>query len=370
MSDSRLTRISESGPKVVTDRFTKLFIIPYNITSWNKERTKDLTFKGEVGFAFAGYTLLATALQAMAGNLLTNLHDSEGKAEPPTFRNICECILRAAQLLHQDTLLNPLPYEAFIFGFCPSTKAPHIFHLGLETGSIPYEVIISERKMTNGITYFAGSGSKYFHEVIKPKKERDITFEEMFLKTVECNPDKGTGGPIQILSVRGSEAVIEGVLQADTTRDNSEIYLSGVSETELGKIGGYGLGRVCRGVGIPTLIQRGALRRLGYDPDDPKLPRETKNYASMNSMLITMNNLKSVSECKETISLPKVEPENGRYYFSKVCTSCFRLTPLLHDPSNGENPRPFVGNGHLKSPCFFCETQVLIPVIECVSRKW
>lgn len=369
LSDSRVSTQTDEKYKRVTDRFTKLYAIPYRFTVGNDLENLKGDYLGEVGFAFAGSTLLATALHAMCSNLLRNMHDSLGKADAPSFDAIGRIVLSCAELLHEETVFGgPMPYEAMIFGFCPREKIPRLQLLTLTQQSGKFEYTMIDRPLTEGMTYSIGSGAQYFRTLIRTLPSENL--EAVFLRSVNENPDEGTGGPVQILRVTAQGAEFLGIIQATADQESANIVISGVTADEIGKVEDYELGRILMGVGVAEANNRGALRRLGFDPDSQSITREIKNMAAFSSMLVHLNANKEKGVISDDASFEPLSPENGKHYFSVSCSKCWRMTPILHDDSEGHNPQPFEGFGKLKSNCIHCSAPVEIAAQLARSTRW
>lgn len=376
LSDSRVSELSTTGTKKITDRLVKVFPIPYRFTAGSAS-SPEIDSTGEIGFAFAGSVLLATALQAMSANVLRNMHNDIPPLEAPSFEALAECILTCAQLLHEDTVVGgPRPFDAFIFGFCPKSGLPKWKKLTLLLVNSVYEYVLVDVPISEGMTHAIGSGAAYFRELSKPNEQavakgrKPDSLETHFLKSVNENPDPGTGGFIQMLKVDRFGADFLGLIQADADLNGAKIVVSGVTKEEIGEVEGYQLGRILMGVGTAEATNRGALKRLGYNPDDPKLTKEIRNMAAFSSMLIYLGANQEQGVVDEQISLEPPRPAKGEFYFSKVCEHCYLMTPILYDESKGGNPRPFRGVGALAANCIHCETKVKIKAAECVAKKW
>lgn len=369
LSDSRVSHSANELGKTqtLTDHFTKMFAIPYRFTTFKNDGFHDDAV-GQVGFAFAGDVLMAVALQAMSSTLLCNMHNSESNSAQPSFEDICEVIKRAARILHEETVITkPRPYEAFIFGFCPTTRAPRLYLLTLVKKDV-FEFDMVERPLSEGMTYAAGTGAVYFRKIIEERKESGLTI--VFLEAVRENPDPGTGGAIQMLTLDRHQLTFDGVLQASEDYEEAEGYVAGIRMSEFGKVGDYSLGRIAESVGANRVANRKILRLLGYDPDAEEITPEIKMTASFFGMLEYTKNTGKKGLLDDFFLLQAPTPEKGKRYFSKMCGSCFRMTPLLHDECDGAYSPPFKGPGGIRASCIYCGEEVALSVAECISRVW
>ncbi|UWQ41623.1 hypothetical protein K3718_00625 [Leisingera aquaemixtae] len=67
---------------------------------------------------------------------------------------------------------------------------------------------MTEKKIDEGATFTAGSGSNHFWELLYNESHLKIQFEELFIKAVKTNPDPATGGAIQIVTVKRDAAEV------------------------------------------------------------------------------------------------------------------------------------------------------------------
>lgn len=307
----------------------------------------------------------------MVSNILENMHDAEGISKPPTFDTIAQVFLRAAELFHEETIINPRTYEAFIFGFCPSTQEPQLNILTLAKESNVFKFTTQKLELSDGITYSIGSGSTFFRELVDRPENKKRFVEDLFREAVSENPDRGTGGAVQLMSVYSDHGNYEGVLQADRTKDNVEIFVSGVGNAEFGNIGGYKLGRIVIGISAEEVVNRQELRRLGYDPDSHEVTQAIKNTAGfaagLRSVAQTQSNKLEIDEAYE-VAAPS--PVKGKFYFSSVCKSCFLVTPLLVDYTHGRERNLCSGNGKLYAKCIHCSSKVELLPFEMIGREW
>lgn len=371
LSDSRASHKPHDQSVKITDRFTKTYLVPYRFTSGdlNKGYVHDIT--GRLGFAFAGDILAALAIQAMTGNILENMHDASGECAPPSFDTILQVFLRASELVHEETLFNPRPYEAFIFGFCPKTSEPRLSLITLKKEDGIFKFTTLSLDLTDGITYSIGSGATFFRELIRRPESKPKHIENLFLEAVAGNPDKGTGGAVQLMSVYPDHANYEGVLQADETKDNVEIYVSGVGGAELGDVDGYSLGRIVVGISAEEVINRQELRRLGYDPDSDEVTKGIRNMAGFIAALRGAARTEDGNIALDnSFELAAPEPIKGNFYFSRVCGSCFLMTPLLLDNTKGQRSNLFSGHGKICAKCIHCEKAVELRPHEMCGREW
>lgn len=372
LSDSRASHKPRDKSEKITDRFTKTFLLGYRFTSGSSDGGYTFEVTGRIGFAFAGDILAALAIQAMVGNLLENMHDADEKCRTPNFQTIMKVFLRAAELLNEETLVNPRPYEAFIFGFCPTSNEAKLGLLTLKKNQNGiFDFVTQDLILSDGMTYSIGSGAPFFRELISRPESKAKNLENLFHEAVANNPDAGTGGAVQLMSVYRDKASYEGVLQADKTKDNVEIYVSGVGNAEFGEVDGYKLGRVVVGISSEEVINRQELRRLGYDPNSSEVTQGIKNMAAfLFGVRAAASTIDGKLRIDETFELETPRPVKGNFYFSAICTHCFLMTPLLADSTKGKNKQLFSGNGKVHAKCIHCGNIVYLQPDQMLGREW
>jgi len=60
--------------------------------------------------------------------------------------------------------------------------------------------------------------------------------------------------------------------------------------------------------------------------------------------------------------LSRVEPEEGKWYYSAKCPKCRHDTPVFPDQLNGAFPNPLRGPGGFCFTCIRCGQDVRVPV--------
>lgn len=68
-------------------------------------------------------------------------------------------------------------------------------------------------------------------------------------------------------------------------------------------------------------------------------------------------------------SLAPVQPTGGYWYFSFICPTCQRASPLFRDFSDGNLGKPFVGFG-VQATCHFCQRDIECPSEGIAPIQW
>jgi hypothetical protein len=249
-TDSRISNSQSQSGRKITDQFTKGFVVPFHFTvKKNPQKIKNIS--GDVGFGFSGSTIAGTAIAMMSGNILSNMH-SDDKRAVPTYDTIVRVMLRATEVLHDETLANPIFFEALIFGYCPMTGKSRTTLLTANNPKEGYRYQAKEINLPIGGVVSIGSGSKYFNQIIKRDQIKNRRIGDIVYEAVRTNPDKATGGAIQIVRVDKSGGKYCAVLEPHV-KGGGDSFVSGFRCGELGKIDGFHLGREAIGVGLDII---------------------------------------------------------------------------------------------------------------------
>lgn len=250
-TDSRISTLGDDKPRKITDTFTKSFVVPYLFTVGEPDLERCEKYSGDIGFGFSGNTLAATAIAMMSGNILRNMH-SNNRDAAPTFETILDIVLRATGLFHEETILNPRPYQAFVFGFCPSTGLGKVALLTLkdDSGVKKYQTETIDLPI-GGVTAI-GSGSRYFWEIMIRDKDKGRRLCDVVYDAVSNNVDLGTGGAVQMISITENGGSYHAIMQP-ADEGGAKMYVSGLCSVDLGIVDGFHMGRVLTGVGLDVI---------------------------------------------------------------------------------------------------------------------
>ncbi len=249
-TDSRISNSSSETGRKITDQFNKGFVVPFHFTV-KKGAKKNKNIKGDVGFGFSGSTIAGTAIAMMAGNILCNMH-SDDKVSEPTFDTIVKIILKATEVLHDETWANPLLFDSLIFGYCPTKGKPQAALVTAKKVEDGYRYEANEINLPIGGVVAIGSGRKYFNQIVERDLTKNRRLADIVYEAVRTNTDKGTGGAIQIVRVGRDGGSYHAVLEP-RAEGGGESFVSGFRCAELGKVDGFHLGREAIGVGLDVI---------------------------------------------------------------------------------------------------------------------
>ncbi len=257
-TDSRISGIRSENVRKITDMFTKGFIVPYHFTVGPINAAKCSKYKGEIGFAFAGNTLAGTAIGLMLGNILCNMHCDDPQSKP-TFDTFVKVALRATELFHEETIVNPLPYTAYIFGFCPTTGHSRVARLSMKKvdGINIYQT--EDLDLPVGGVTAAGTGRPYFWEVVKRSVKLNRRFGDIVYDAINTSTDAGTGGAVQIIAI-DREAGRYWAVMEPADGGGANMFVSGLQTGDLGRPDGFHLGRDVLGVGLDVIKKNNDLK--------------------------------------------------------------------------------------------------------------
>jgi hypothetical protein len=374
LADTRVSRPSNNGkPRSVTDYFPKLGVLPIK---WGCGEKDQITFgQSELGIAFSGNVTNSSAVYNLALNTLQNLYTISNEELPPKLEDIAEHLRTLIQVIFDDTkaeLEMGAVIDTFLFGYCPRSKIAEAFQVGclpLDTG---WATEATKLQFQDYSTFAMGSGSKLFWD-LKHKLHAEgnkVPFEKAFVSFVQSGVDPACGGSVNALEADANSVSLKPMLLPIDDGRDFEVFICGILWSDLGSVSNYSIGRNFIGIGIEDVTNRGWLKKLGYDPDGPEINSKIKNLAAMQGVLTAASREKAKVQLSSDLTVEKISPEKGKWYFSTVCQACYLFSPLLVDPSNGSNLTPFYEVYKISSTCTHCGENCSSPANELRSRVW
>jgi len=173
-SDSRISKNDERRSKT-TDKFSKIMLVPIHATIGTVGNDESTIFRGEIGFAFCGDVVFATALYTMSSNMFLNLH-SEDASDPPSFKDVAIAVENLANILLDDYIFNAKDrnYQVALFGCCPATGELDSYIIEFDQSATPIRYAAKENPFVDGYPMALGSGSNYFWAKVKTALESPI----------------------------------------------------------------------------------------------------------------------------------------------------------------------------------------------------
>lgn len=245
------TRISEvglgGGALPYTDGGPKIFTTPVIIHQ---------TVEGEVqkrvlpsfGFAYAGSSLIAQSVHALASLCLQNLSGSL-VGVGPSLKEVSDLYMRCAVQYTKEMLAwrpNQYPaFEAFIFGFCPALKDFLVYHLRTTVDDGMVNIRHNGHYVEKGTAFHIGSGTTEFVRIFNEYKERDepLSVFENFELVLTGHKIPTVGGSRQYASASQAGVELQPVLiPVEGDGFSCRIEALGCDLSEIGSVGAYAVG--------------------------------------------------------------------------------------------------------------------------------
>ncbi|WP_444460012.1 hypothetical protein [Rhodobacter capsulatus] len=196
-SDSRISKKTEDGTKKTTDKFSKIMLLPIHATKGKVNDGEVTSFRGEIGFAFCGDVVFATALYTMSSNMFLNLHYENANAAP-SLKQLADGVSNLANILLDDYIFHARErdYQVALFGCCPATGELESYIIEFDKDAIPIRYTAKENPFFDGHPMALGSGSGYFYGAIVEllSKGEAPNIPKILLKGISKNcPDPAAG---------------------------------------------------------------------------------------------------------------------------------------------------------------------------------
>ncbi|WP_317938183.1 hypothetical protein [Sulfitobacter pontiacus] len=352
ISDSRISW--GSGSKL--EKFTKLFSHRYNFTSGHPVAKPPRSYTGELGLAISGSTLFGLAFSNMFARTIAEMHSFDD-AKPPTFGAFEKIADYCANVLTEYILSKDQCFEVLIFGFDPRTGKAMIIHLRLGPGEDGAEVTLKKQLAHEDEIVSIGTGAKHLPKDLPLPSQLPLSI--LVEKVISSNADPASGGDIQIMELCVDCARFFGTMVEGKSWDDATYY--GIMRADLGDIDGFRVGRsnpvsLKPYSAISDLAHKKA-RHLKDKSSD--VPEGLGNVGPMMSFLWVIHSKKSNGVLSGNLQLEKAFLISGQYYFAKVCSICWRNSPSILSPSEGEGFQGTLsGAGSVATSCQFCDNLI------------
>ena len=253
-ADTRITVEGSGGGRTIrTDAASKLLALPVVCMPIRQmPGTKYVPhWQGRFGFAFAGDTLPAMMTYATAIAILSDLQSNN--TDPPSLRDIADALKKLGTRFGRDAAQgrnqSKLPFEAAVFGWCPSLRDYAVYALrpGIDD---PLQLKIEEIRPhpTGPIVVLGSGGAELIGEVDKLRGHSSVALGSLprgvLAKMVaDAGHAEEVGGSVSY--GRANAGNFELALRAEVTPEGPIGYVTfnniNVAE-EIGSLGGYRIG--------------------------------------------------------------------------------------------------------------------------------
>lgn len=238
------TKISGDGDATLTEGGPKIFQV--GIAAYQKigGQTRKRIYPS-MGYAYAGSSLIAQSVLAMATTCLQNLSGDVGKAGP-SLLNVADLFMKCAVQYTKEMLFwRPGQYpgfEAFIFGYCPNLKDFLVYHLRTTAEDGLVNIRHDGYYVEHGKCFHIGSGVSEFVKLYNEYKSRGEPLSpfENFELVLTGKRVRSVGGSRQYASAsrRGVE-LLPAFIPVEGETYSGRIEVLGCDVSSFGDVGEY-----------------------------------------------------------------------------------------------------------------------------------
>jgi hypothetical protein len=247
-ADTRISQVAPGGGALpYTDGGPKIFTVPMVVHQnvLGKPQRRSLP---NFGFAFAGSSLIAQSVHALASICLQNLSGAL-TGDGPSLRQVADLYMRCSVQYTKEMLSwRPHQYpalEAFIFGYCPNLKDYLVYHLRTTVDDGVVNLRHDGHYVEEGSAFHIGSGVSEFIRVFEEHKERrePLTPFENFELVITGRKVPSVGGSRQYASAsRDGVELRPALIPVEGDAFSCRIEALGCDLSELGSVGEYAVG--------------------------------------------------------------------------------------------------------------------------------
>ncbi|ARE85041.1 hypothetical protein ROSMUCSMR3_03587 [Roseovarius mucosus] len=371
-TDSLVTRGSGRQVQKTTDKFSKIMLLPYHATVGRMTDNDTRSFRGELGFAFCGDVLFATALYTMSSNMFLNLHWEEGD-RPPYLKGLAEGVAQFANALLEDYVVNAMKrnYQVVLFGYCPVTSALEAFLISFDFDRQPVRYESTKIELQVGQPFVLGSGAEDVYRKIQDLGKGNHKLPEILLDVIRESENPTVGGALQECCAQGQTVKILPVAQPINDEMNLDYFISGTSAQQVPNVEEFRFGREMVGYKNEVVLENQWLQSIGFGKDRSTNPPSANTQAEfMRHAQLSQQGKKPMCGIHSYLKVwPAKAPIFDNHYFFGRCDGCNRPFKMMEDSTNGGNPEPFFGEGGFEATCPYCSATVLVPAKGLRSKK-
>ena len=240
------TKISAEGLVTYTDGGPKIFQVPITAYAIEEEKIRRRTYPS-MGFAYAGSTLIAQSVLAMASTCLQNLSGDIDRLGP-SMLEVADLFLKCATQYTKEMLFwRPKQYpgfEALIFGFCPKLGDYLVYHLMTTIDGEMVNMRHEGHYAVVGSAFSIGSGVEEFRRIFEDYKVRGeaiTAFENFELVLTGCKvPSVGGSRQYATATSQGVD-LVPVMIPVEGEDFGCRIEVLGCDVLRLGPVGDYSI---------------------------------------------------------------------------------------------------------------------------------
>lgn len=267
-ADTRLSNSGDTGGAVrITDRATKIFTTPVSIAERKGKSWRHRDYP-PIGFAFAGSSLFANSIQAVAAISLQNLFGKIGGIGPSIFE-IAELYERVTKLIGDDIGESQGRFpdlQAFVFGYCRRKKENSLWALATHVEANELQITLDELNTQDGIAYAIGSGADEFVRIHGEHRAEGVTLTpfDNFELVVRSGKVPSVSSHRQYATcTKGGARLVPALVPSKSKDDPVTISIIGCDARELGPVGTFSVGHEVLGPSLSSF----------WSPTGEKWPR-------------------------------------------------------------------------------------------------
>jgi hypothetical protein len=245
------TRISDPSPTggalPYTDGGPKIFTVPVAVHNNVNGLSRKVTFPS-FGFAYAGSSLIAQSVHALASTCLQNL-SGELADQGPSLKDVADLYLRCATRYTKEMLgWKPSHYpafEAFIFGRCPKLADYLVYHLRTTVDDGVVNLRHDGHYVEEGSALHIGYGVPEYRRIFDEYKARGepLSAFENFELVLTGRKVPSVGGSRQYASASRSGVELRpALIPVEGEGFSCRLEVLGVDLSDFGSVGNYEIG--------------------------------------------------------------------------------------------------------------------------------
>jgi hypothetical protein len=302
---------------------------------------------------------------------------SPDPAAVPTVKAIATIYARVAEYVTKDFNLRRngdfQSFQSIVFGFCPVEKKLKCFLLTPQVNPTTFSVEIQEHLPGPGDVLAIGAGAAEFDRRLDIKNAlgQNRRILDVFREVIEQGRVPTVGGHPQFAVASENGVELNPILvQDENNPDVVTAKINGFNLADINGVEGFQFGLKALGIETDRVLARKALRAKGIDPDSGAISKEVQNTASIEAALRSANHSGHQLGIHDSFSLAAPQPQQGHWYYGRLCSCCGQFAPFCEDPSSGKLGAVFLEEGVINYLCWNCNRPVVARCLEIRAIVW